>query len=76
MGVVVVGTLSLVESLLGTGLAVVGLEAAGDTVTGVGDGLLDLILSGLGRIRSHLLLSLCKKRVSITQASCQRGGGA
>ena len=53
------GTLGLVKSLLRSALAVVGLEAASDTVGGVGEGLLDLILGGLGGVRSDLLLSLC-----------------
>ena len=62
MGSVVVGALSLIESLLGSGLAVVGLEAAGNTVSGVGEALLDLVLGGLGGVGSHLLLGLCKRK--------------
>lgn len=60
MSVVVAGTLSLVEGLLGSRLAIIGLEAAGDTVSGVGEGLLNLVLGGLGGVRSYLLLSLCR----------------
>lgn len=52
------GTLGLVEGLLGTALAVVRLETASGAVTSVGDGLLDLVRSGLGGVRSHLLLGL------------------
>ena len=59
MGVVVVGTLGLVEGLLGTTLAVVGLEATGNTIAGVGNGLLGLVLGGLGGVRDDLLLGLC-----------------
>lgn len=59
MGSVIVGALGLVESLLRARLAVVGLEAASDAITGVGNGLLDLVLGGLGGVRSKLLLSLC-----------------
>lgn len=64
MRLVVMGALDLVPGLLGGGLAVVGLEATGDTVTGVSDGLLDLVLGGLGRVRSELLLSLYKKSLA------------
>lgn len=59
VSLIVVGTLGLVEGLLRGALAVVGLEAASDTVGGVGDGLLDLVLGGLAGVRSELLLSLC-----------------
>lgn len=59
VGVVVVGTLSLVESLLGAGLALVGLQTTSDTVAGVSHALLDLLLGGLGGVRSDLLLGLC-----------------
>lgn len=65
MGLVVVGALGLVEGLLRSALAVVGLEAASDTVGGVGDRLLDLLLSGLAGVRSDLLLSLCEQEFSI-----------
>lgn len=64
MLLVVVGALGLVKGRLGGGLAVVGLETTGDTVSGVGDGLLDLVLGGLGRVRSDLLLSLCKRSLA------------
>lgn len=64
MLLVVVGALGLVKGRLGGGLAVIGLEATGDAVSGVGDGLLDLVLGGLGRVRSDLLLSLCKKSLA------------
>jgi hypothetical protein len=65
VSLIVVGTLALVEGLLGGALAVVGLEAASDTVGGIGEGLLDLVLGGLAGVRSNLLLSLCwrKKRL-------------
>lgn len=56
--VVIMGTLGLVEGLLGTALAVVGLETTSDAVTSVGGGLLNLVRSGLGGVRSHLLLGL------------------
>lgn len=65
VGLVVVGALGLVEGLLGSALAVVGLEAASDTVGGVGESLLDLVLGGLAGVRSDLLLSLCEQEVSI-----------
>lgn len=55
------GTLGLVEGFLGSALAVVGLATTSDAVGGVGDSLLDLVLGGLGGVRSHLLLSLCGK---------------
>lgn len=58
MVLVVVNTLGLIPSLLGGRLVFVGLGATSETVCGVGDGLLNLILSGLGRVRSDLLLSL------------------
>lgn len=53
------GTLSLVESLLSAGLASVGLQTTSDTVAGVSNALLDLLLGGLGGVRSDLLLGLC-----------------
>lgn len=56
--VVIMGALSLIEGLLGTALVVVRLETTSDAVTSVGNGLLDLVLSGLGGVRSHLLLGL------------------
>lgn len=59
MGVVVMGALDLVERLLRTRLAGISLGATGHAVGGIGEGLLDLVLSGLGGVRSHLLLSLC-----------------
>ena len=65
VGLVVVGALGLVEGLLRSALAVVGLEAASNTVGGVGDSLLDLVLGGLAGVRSDLLLSLCGHEVSI-----------
>lgn len=59
MSSIVVGALSLVEDLLASTLAVIGLETTGGTVTGVGGGLLDLVLGGLGGVRNELLLGLC-----------------
>lgn len=59
MGMVVVAALGLVEGLLGARLAVIGLDTAGEAVGGVGEGLLDLLLGGLGGVRSDFLLSLC-----------------
>jgi hypothetical protein len=56
---VVVAALSLVESLLGAGLVVIGKDTASDAVAGVGDGLLDLLLGGLGGVGSDFLLGLC-----------------
>lgn len=64
MSSVVMAALGLVESLLGGGLAVVGLSATSKTVGGVGDSLLDLLLGGLGGVRSEFLLGLCVKLVS------------
>lgn len=61
MGSVVMGALGLVKGLLASTLAVIGLQATGKTVTGVGDSLLDLVLSGLGGVRSNLLLGLYDK---------------
>lgn len=66
MNVVVTGTLGLVEDLLGTALAVISLETASKTVGGVGDGLLDLVLGGLGGVRSELLLGLCQKKYTVS----------
>jgi hypothetical protein len=59
VNVVVMAALALVESLLGSALLVVGLETAGDTVGGISEALLDLVLGGLGGVRSELLLGLC-----------------
>lgn len=59
MGMVVMGTLSLVSDLLGTTLAVIGLESTGNTIAGVGNGFLGLVLGGLGGVRDDLLLGLC-----------------
>ena len=58
MVLVVVDALALVESLLDTRLLVVRLGATGGAVGGVREGLLRLVLGGLGRVRSDLLLSL------------------
>lgn len=52
--------LALVEDLLGCALVVVGLRTAGDAVGCIGEGLLDLVLGGLGGVGSKLLLSLCE----------------
>lgn len=59
MDSVVVAALGLVESLLGAGLVVIGHDTASDAVGGVGNGLLDLLLGGLGGVRSDFLLGLC-----------------
>lgn len=59
MLLVIVGALGLVKGSLGSSLAVIGLETTGNPVGGVGEGLLHLILSGLGSVGSELLLSLC-----------------
>lgn len=59
MDSVVMAALGLVESLLSARLAVIGLDTAGKAVGGIGDGLLDLLLGGLGGVRSQLLLGLC-----------------
>lgn len=61
VGVVVTGTLSLVKGLLTSTLAIIGLETAGNTIGGIGGGLLDLVLGGLGGVRSEFLLGLWKK---------------
>lgn len=66
--VVVTGTLGLVESLLANTLAIIGLQAAGSTVSGVGESLLGLVLGGLGGVGSDLLLGLCGKKWSITMS--------
>lgn len=47
MDLAVLGAGGLVADLLAGGLAVVGLETAGGLVGGVGESLLDLLLSGL-----------------------------
>jgi hypothetical protein len=60
VSVVVMAALTLVESLLGSALLVVRLEAARDTVSGISEALLELVLGGLGGVRSELLLGLCK----------------
>lgn len=62
VSLIVMSTLGLVEGLLGATLAVVRLEATSDTVGGVGEALLDLVLGGLAGVRSDLLLSLCWRR--------------
>ena len=66
MAVVVTGTLGLVEGLLASTLAIIGLQAAGSAVSGTGGGLLDLVLGGLGGVRSEFLLGLCRKEWSVT----------
>lgn len=67
------GALGLVEGLLGSALAVVGLTTASHAVGGVGDTLLDLVLGGLGGVRSHLLLSLWEKGM-VSNEKERRGG--
>lgn len=59
MSLVIMSTLGLVESLLRGRLALVGLSAASETIGGIGDTLLDLVLGGLGGVRSQFLLGLC-----------------
>lgn len=61
MGSVVVAALGLVKSLLGARLVVIGLDTASDAVGGVGKGLLNLLLGGLGGVRSNFLLGLCRR---------------
>ena len=56
--VVVFHTLGLVVNFLASRLVLVGLDTTLDPVTRVREGLLDLVLSGLGRVRSDLLLGL------------------
>merc|ERR1712098_704304 len=58
---VVVDALALIESLLGPRFLLVRLGATGGTVGGIRKGLLDLVLGGLSRVRSDLLLSLSGK---------------
>jgi hypothetical protein len=55
------GALGLVKGLLANTLALIGLEATGNTIASVGDSLLDLVLGGLGGVRSDLLLGLCRR---------------
>lgn len=55
---VVMDTLGLVVGLLGSRLVLVRLSATSETVGGVGNSLLDLVLGRLGRVRSELLLGL------------------
>lgn len=68
VAVVVTSTLGLVEGLLANTLAIIGLQAAGSTVSGIGESLLDLVLGGLGGVGSDLLLGLCGKKWSITMS--------
>ena len=68
MAVVVTATLSLVESLLANTFAIIGLQATASAVSGVCKSLLDLVLGGLGGVRSDLLLGLCGKKWSITMS--------
>lgn len=68
MAVIVTGTLGLVKGLLTSTLAIIGLQAAGSTVSGVSEGLLDLLLGRLGGVRSELLLSLCTKKWLVTMS--------
>ena len=56
---IIVHALALVEGLLGSGLVLISLHTTGDTVLDIGSSLLDLVLSGLGRVRSEFLLGLC-----------------
>lgn len=67
------GALALVDSLLADALLVIGLSTASETVGGVGDGLLDLVLSGLGGVGSDLLLGLCGSvsTISTTWKYCE-----
>ena len=58
MFLVVVNALALVEGLLASRLLLVRLGATGGTVGSIREGLLDLVLGGLGRVRSDLLLGL------------------
>lgn len=61
VSLIVVGALGLVEDFLGSALVLVGLTTTSKAVSGVSDGLLDLVLGRLGGVRSHLLLSLCEE---------------
>lgn len=58
MVLVVVNPLALIGSLLSSRLVFVRLCATSETVRGVAGSLLDLVLGGLGRVRSDLLLGL------------------
>lgn len=60
VGLIVMSALALVEDLLSCALVFIGLSTAGETVGCIGKCLLDLVLSGLGGIRSKLLLGLCE----------------
>lgn len=59
VSVLIVRALGLVVGFLGSTLILVGLATTSHAVGGVGEGLLNLVLGGLGGVRSHLLLSLC-----------------
>lgn len=68
VAMVVTSTLGLVESLLASTLAIIGLQASASAVSGVCESLLDLVLGGLGGVGSDLLLGLCGKKWSITMS--------
>lgn len=58
VNVVVASALGLIEDLLASTLALVGLQAAGNAIGGIGGSLVNLILGGLGGVRGELLLGL------------------
>lgn len=59
MSFVVTRALGLVIGILSGALVLIGLKATRNTVRSIGESLGDLLLGGLGRIRSQLLLGLC-----------------
>lgn len=63
----VAGALSLVKEGLRGRLLVVRLGTTGKAIGGVGEGLLDLLLGGLGRIRSEFLLGLCVVKTTVSK---------
>jgi hypothetical protein len=67
VGLIVVSALGLVEGGLTGRLLVIGLNATRDTVGGIGETLLDLLLGRLGRVRSDLLLGLCERVWSVNR---------
>lgn len=73
VSLVVVGALGLVKGLLGSALVLVGLTTTSHAVGGVGDSLLDLVLGGLGGVRSHLLLCLCRRDWSVSKEEMRDG---
>lgn len=74
MGLVVRSALGLVKGRLGTGLGVVGLATTDNAVSSVGDVLGELLLGGLGGVRSKLLLGLCSDVSNRSRGSNHKRG--